>query len=83
MITVSVKLYGVLRRRRPDSAAGAPHQPFTFELPNGAGVDDLTTRLGISRGSVHAIAVNGQAAAAETALHDGDEVRLFPPSAGG
>ena len=32
---------------------------------------------------VHAVFVNGEEARLETPLHDGDQVRLFPPVVGG
>jgi molybdopterin converting factor small subunit len=32
---------------------------------------------------VNAVAVNGEAAVDDVILQDGDEVRFFPPSAGG
>lgn len=80
---VSVKLYGTLRRRRPDSAPGAPHYPFVVNLPDGASVLQLSELLDIGSGLVSAVAVNGQVANDETTLSDGDEVALFPPAAGG
>jgi molybdopterin converting factor small subunit len=82
-LQVSVKLYGTLRRRRPDSAPGAPHHPFVVSLPHGANVLELSELLGINSGLVSAVAVNGQAANDETSLQDGDEVAFFPPAAGG
>lgn len=80
---VSVKLYGTLRRRRPDSAPGAPHHPFVVSLPDGASVLELSGILGINSGLVSAVAVNGQVASNETTLKEGDEVALFPPASGG
>lgn len=82
-IKVTVKLYGVLRRHRPAMVPGAAHQPFTVELPAEATAVDLVTKLGLRPGSVSAIAVNGDSAAEDAPLQDGDQVRLFPPSAGG
>jgi molybdopterin converting factor small subunit len=80
---VHVKLYGVLRRRRPGSAEGAPHHPFAMTLPAGATAGDLLDALEVDHALVNGLAVNGQAAAESTQLEDGDDVRLFPPSAGG
>jgi len=82
-LQVSVKLYGTLRRRRPDSAPGAPHHPFVVNLPDGASVLQLSELLDIGSGLVSAVAVNGQVANDKTTLSDGDEVALFPPAAGG
>ncbi|UCG23578.1 MAG: MoaD/ThiS family protein [Chloroflexota bacterium] len=78
-----MKLYGVLRRRRPDSAEGAPHHPFDMTVPAGATAGDLLDALGINHALVNGLAVNGQVAAESTRLQDGDDIRLFPPSAGG
>ena len=80
---VFVKLYGVLRRRRPVSVGGAPHHPFAMTLPAGATAGDLLDALEIDHTLVNGLAVNGQVAAETTQLQDGDDVRLFPPSAGG
>jgi molybdopterin converting factor small subunit len=82
-IQVTVKLYGLLRDHRPKTAAGAPHHPFTLTLPTKATVTDLADRLGIPDGFVNAAAVNNTAVSPDTSLNDGDQVNLFPPSAGG
>ena len=83
MISVQVKLYGTLRRHRPSDAKGGPHQPFELELPVGATVVQLLDQLGIELNMASAIALNGEATNEEVQLQDGDDVRLFPPSAGG
>jgi molybdopterin converting factor small subunit len=80
---VTVKLYGVLRRYRPAEAPGAAHHSFEFDLQKGASVAKLAADLGIDAGSYSAVAVNGEAAEEDIVLQEGDEVRLFPPSAGG
>ncbi|RMG92948.1 MAG: hypothetical protein D6706_16090, partial [Chloroflexi bacterium] len=46
-------------------------------------VSTLVTHLGIPEGFVNAAAVNNQAVPLDTPLHDGDEISLFPPAAGG
>ena len=83
MIEVTVKLYGVLRRQRPAAAEGAAHQAFEITLAEGAAVGDLMAELGIGRETVSAVAVNGESVDELTQLQNGDNVRLFPPSAGG
>jgi molybdopterin converting factor small subunit len=83
VISVSVKLYGVLRRHRPATAQGAARQPFDIELSAGSTVNDLAAELDMNPLLVSAIAVNGESATEETLLQAGDQVRLFPPSAGG
>ena len=80
---ITVKLYGTLRKYRPSSEPGAPHQPFTLALPEKSTINDLMQTLEIVDGAVNASAVNGDSVENETMLNDGDEVRLFPPSAGG
>lgn len=83
MITISVKLYGSLRRYRPETVPGEAHHAFEMTLPEGATVAGLIAQLGINEGMVSAIAVNGTAADQDCQLQIGDDVRLFPPSAGG
>lgn len=80
---IEVKLYGVLRRQRPKSAPGAPHHPFTVTLPEGARLITLAESLGVPSGTLQAASVNQEAVNLDTLLHDGDQVSLFPPTAGG
>ena len=82
-IKVTVKLYGVLRKHRPAGTPGAAHHAFELDLQNGSTIAELAADLGINAGSFSAVAINGEAASEDTLLQDGDEVRLFPPSAGG
>ena len=83
MINVRVKLYGTLRRQRPAEVGGNNRQPFTMQAPEKATVAFLLTELGVGQGYVGAIAINGEASSVDSLLQDGDELRLFPPSAGG
>lgn len=80
---VEVKLYGVLRGNRPATAAGMPHHPFEMVLAAGATAVHITNLLGIEEGLVTAVAINNQTAELDTILQDGDQISLFPPSAGG
>ncbi|GIK57899.1 MAG: MoaD/ThiS family protein [Chloroflexi bacterium] len=80
---IEVKLYGQLRRYRPEGATGAAHQPFAWPLTAGDTAVSLAQALGIPDGLVNAVAVNGTAVQPDTPLHPGDKVSLFPPSAGG
>lgn len=82
-MNVEVRLYGALRRYRPDDAPGAPHLPFAALLPSVATVDTLRQRLNIPDGLISAAAVNDEAVETTFSLNDGDRVSLFPPSAGG
>lgn len=80
---VEVKLYGMLRANRPAAASGAPHHPFDITLLAGATAVHLAKQLGIEEGLVTAVAINGETAELDTLLREGDQVSLFPPSAGG
>lgn len=80
---LTVKLYGTLRKYRPDSAGGAPHQPFTYSIPEQSTVIDLMHSLEIVDVAVNAAAINGEAVESNTMVKDGDTVSLFPPAAGG
>ncbi|OPY82221.1 MAG: ThiS family protein [Syntrophorhabdus sp. PtaU1.Bin153] len=72
---VTTKLFATLRRGRFDID--------TFDLPEGATVDDIITKLGIPENEVTLIFVNGRRADRATQLADGDSVALFPPVGGG
>lgn len=80
---ITVKLYGRLRKYRPAAVPGAPHHPFSIVVPEGASVMTVAETLAINRGFVAGTAVNGETAAFDTNLHEGDEVSFFPPTAGG
>ncbi len=79
---IHVRLFAAHRER-----LGTDH--LTLDLPDGATVEDLA--LALCRESpdlertidVARFAVNRQYAARSTILHDGDEVALIPPVAGG
>ncbi len=80
---VEVKLYGILRTHRPSEVSGAPHHPFGIKAEAGATAVHIINQLGIEEGLVTAVAINNETAELDTVLHDGDQVSLFPPSAGG
>jgi sulfur carrier protein ThiS len=82
-IQIVVKLYGMLRDYRPETAVGPPHHPFTLTIPAHTTVAGLANQLGIPDGLVNAAAVNNTAVSPDTPLNDGDQASLFPPSAGG
>lgn len=83
IVKVEVKLYGMLRANRPNDAAGTPQYPFDITLQDGATAVHAATQLGIDDGWVTAVAINGKTAELGTVLHDGDQISLFPPVAGG
>jgi sulfur carrier protein ThiS len=80
---VTVKLHGVLRRHRPKGVEGAPHHPFTMNLPATATVNDIPESLGFNQGIGFVVSVNGEAAELSAELSQGDVVYFFPPAAGG
>jgi len=82
-LQIEVKLYGQLRRYRPQEMPGAKHHPFPYTIHAGTTAVTLAKSLGIPEGLVNATAVNGEAVDPETTLQAGDKVSLFPPSAGG
>lgn len=82
-MNLTVKLYGTLRRHRPETAEGAPHHPFPITLPENSTINDLVTLLQIKDGAVNAAALNGEAVSNDTTMNDGDTISLFPPAAGG
>ncbi len=83
-IKIEVKLFGVLRRYRPEAAGGAPHHPFFVMMASGATVEMLLQTLNMSDDMVNATAVNQESIdQIQSILHDGDLVSFFPPTAGG
>ena len=83
MIQVHVKLYGLLSQRRPESATGDVHLPFSVPLRPGATAGDLLDALTLERRLVNGLAVNGRMVGIANPLQNGDDVRLFPTPAGG
>ena len=73
----------MLRTHRPVEASGAPHHPFDITLEGEATAVHLAKQLGIEEGLITGVAINGATAELDTVLHNGDQVSLFPPSAGG
>jgi molybdopterin converting factor small subunit len=80
MARVSVKLMALLQRHLPPEARGRLPEA---EVAAGETVGDLLGRLGIGKGSVHLVMVNGAREEWDAPLRDGDHVTVFPPVAGG
>ena len=55
----------------------------SIDLPAGADVSAAIVALGLPRGHVFMVLVNGRRADLSTELHEGDEVTLMPPFSGG
>ena len=77
---ITVKLHGILRDYRPP---GVKVDQFEIELDEAAVVRQAVQHFGIPPQRVHAVFINGADADLETALHQDDQVRLFPPVVGG
>ena len=80
MIQVRVRLYATLRKYQPSVRLG---EGLIVNLPEGATVAQLVTQLGIPGDTVKRAFVQGKIVKDDRILHDGDEVGLFPPIAGG
>ena len=78
-ITVKVVFFADLRRFLPRGASG----PQPYALGAGATVADLLDTIGIAPDTDLTAAVDGELAARDTLLRDGDEVMLLSPMEGG
>ena len=76
---ITVKLHGTLRKFLPAGANNA----VAFDFGDGANVGDIVTRLGIPAGHAKIIISGDQQLDLGSALHEGQEINLFPPLAGG
>ncbi|MGB9640663.1 MAG: MoaD/ThiS family protein [Anaerolineales bacterium] len=75
---VTVRLYSTLREKLPPEKRGVA----TLDLPPASTLKDLLTVLGIDIKVV--CSINGQVEQElSVGLQEGDEVRIFRPSAGG
>lgn len=77
---VTVKLFALLQKYLPEGTRG---RQAILPVPEGATVGEVLGGLGIERGSIHLVMVNGEQRGWETPLQDGDAVTVFPPVAGG
>jgi molybdopterin converting factor small subunit len=77
---VTVKLHATLRKYLP---AGSANNAISLELPAGATVTEVINRLGIPAGHAKMIVSGDDYLETTSVLHDGQEVNLFPPLAGG
>jgi len=79
-VRVHVKLFATLAKLVPDISPGVP---FDVELPAGATVATLVSRLNLPAAEVKTVFVNARARPADWALSSDDEVGIFPPVGGG
>ena len=80
---ITIKLYGRLRKYRPANAPGAPHHPFPLTAANGITAGEVAAQLGMDTNMVAGVAINGATAQLDAPLQAGDQLSLFPPTAGG
>lgn len=73
----------MLRANRPADLPGMPHHAFEMSLPAGETAVYIANALGIDEGLVTIVAINDETAELDTPLQNGDQISLFPPSAGG
>ncbi len=79
-MTVTVKLFGLLRRYRPELLAGGK---LSLELAADTTVGELLHQLGVPDGAPVVAMVNSMVRGLDHALADGDQLYLFPPVSGG
>jgi sulfur-carrier protein len=79
-ITVRVKAFATLTQHLPDAMPG---QPMEINLPASATIQMLVEQIGLPRGEVKVVFVNGRARPPDWELADGDEIGIFPPVGGG
>jgi molybdopterin converting factor small subunit len=80
-VTVEVELFATLTAYLPPEHDHGGR--VRIDLPEGATVADLASRLGIPTDLPRVALVNGENAEAEHRLRPDDEVTFFPPLAGG
>jgi molybdopterin synthase sulfur carrier subunit len=77
---VQVKLFASLRKYLP---SGARDDTITLDVPEGATVAEIVTRLGIPGEHARMAVCGGKQVETSTPIADGQQVSLFPPLAGG
>jgi molybdopterin converting factor small subunit len=77
---VTVVCFGVMREYLP---LGALDNRASVELTDGGTVADLVDALGAPRRLVFSVLVDGVQATLDDPLHEGAEVTVMPPFAGG
>jgi molybdopterin converting factor small subunit len=76
---ITAKLHGTLRKYLAADSATAT----AVDVPDGACVADVLSHLNIPPGHAKMIVCGSEHLTPESVLHDGQELDLFPPLAGG
>ena len=79
-MVIRVKLFATLRRHYPRLGIG---EAMPVEVAEGTMVGQLLDHLRLPADEVKVIFVNNIVRGVEHALHDGDELGIFPPVGGG
>ena len=79
-MTVTLICFGAMRDYLPGGAVG---NRGAVQLDDRATLGDLVDRIGAPRRFVFAVLVDGERADMSKKLHEGAEVTLMPPFAGG
>jgi hypothetical protein len=79
-VKVEVVCFGAMRAYLPSEEAGNRSQ---VEVPSGTSAGGLVDALGAPRRLVFAILIDGRQGKLDDTLHEGAEVTLMPPFAGG
>jgi len=78
MISITIRLHGFLDRHLP-----AGGEWLSLQLPTDARAGEALDRLGLPRGAVGLLLVNGQRRDTDTPLAGGDRLEIFPLLGGG
>ncbi len=79
-MNITVKLHGTLRKYLP---AGSAANAVVVDVPNGATVADVLSHLSVPPGHTKMMVAGNEQLEPASVLHDGQELNLFPPLAGG
>jgi molybdopterin converting factor small subunit len=79
-MTIIVTLHATLRTYLP---AGSQDNVVPLQMPEGATAADVISHLAIPPAHTRVIVSGAEHLEPTTVLHDGQEVNLFPPLAGG
>jgi molybdopterin converting factor small subunit len=77
---VTIVCFGAMREYLPESADG---NRARIEISDDASLGDLVDTMGAPRRLVHSALVDGERTELSRPLHEGAEVTLMPPFAGG
>lgn len=77
---ITAKLHGTLRKYLPTGSQG---NAMVVEVPDGASVAEVVERLNIPRDHARMFVSGDEHLDASSVLHDGQELNIFPPLAGG